>query len=991
MNDMLVFGKQPETLPIALERDATTALPLLRERNSILQLILAYLALPYSVTEYGCGKKATLIIDYLLDLGIPAFAIRRGLILERELSSEMLAQNDHTQRPHALLSPNPLSSLASMEDPVLQRMLLETCRDVRIEGELIHTGPFILRDDPQVQFVNARSHVFATLTFWDEAAGKTLELVIDPGLDREQLFEIEKVRELLKGPEALLFEAPLLGHFRLNEALLTPKQKAEIKALEGFPVATELEHWQSDPKAQAALIRAMTGAPKDSIGDPDCWTYANNMLGGDPPHDTTQKQNTGRGDGFFALTRALYKAREEHSGDAPKILAQLRQIAETSEAIRITKQDARWSAKQLAPLADVTMTVVYYNALCELGRCLKHGESPLTFLANYERLQQMRGLGVRLRRRIDWLADVSLEEDGRIDARALGPGFIRATIETIRQMNDAGLTVCIDRVGNCHGLLLDQREAADLRAGQTSARELLRHSIGHGSHIDTVNNAGRFDGRLGVCAGIEALHILTDLERYLGLGAPGKATPTPGEIVTRTHVTAFVGEEMTFTGEGVSMPGSAAVAGQAEVERIHRMTNGAGQVWRNQLIIMLRELRVLQAQAKLDIVNDLTAVADGDDEGLLAACSDPTEFYTRHSYERHIEQGPVLDRHNVPIVMVGTIMGIHQEDFFFEGPRAEAAALEMNRRLRLLGLQEQYRDVRITAGIIEGTGEVTSHSDDLAVATRWTFEGELNHAGATHTLDRRDPGVAAARVAHEFEKRASNLSDDGKLPTIVGNVRLDPGTNRNVIPGAVSVSFAIKKTPAASTQSLEAMLRDLHAYAIGTLSQPVGAGGEAMQNCRVDQLSYVTSYPGARLSIDLRSDKQQTTESFHADIFGFIREIESEYQVSIRSEVQQQLPPFSLEESGQALLMERSYGGSHNPNEAELLTDLVRGSVLQYAVIRDIFNLEGFGEDFNLFKFVEERLPQEWLRKLPRFTSGALHDTCNIAATAIAQRQALAR
>ena len=85
--------------------------------------------------------------------------------------------------------------------------------------------------------------------------------------------------------------------------------------------------------------------------------------------------------------------------------------------------------------------------------------------------------------------------------------------------------------------------------------------------------------------------------------------------------------------------------------------------------------------------------------------------------------------------------------------------------------------------------------------------------------------------------------------------------------------------------------------------------------------------------------------------------------------------------------MERSYGGSHNPAETELLSDLVRGCILQLAVSREVLAFrDGLPENFNLFQITESKLPRGWLRELPRFTSGALHDTCNIAARAMSAR-----
>lgn len=1006
---MLVFSRSQETLPVSIDRDATSGLPLLHEQDAILQLIMAYLALPYSVTEYGCGKKASIIIRYLLDLDIPAHAVSRGMILETDLSPQALREEDYRKRKSALVAWNPLCKLSDLRDPALQRMLRKTCSGVRIEGDRIHTGPYVLQHTPQVQFVQARSHIYPLLKFWDDEQNCVVERVIDPSIHRSALFAPERMREFLQAPQALLLEAPLLARFRLDPHLLTPEQAERIRGfvapLDDANLTRCMEMLSHEDHAD--LIRKLTGAETESLGDPETWTYANNMLGWDMEHDARQARRTGRGDDFRSLTREFLEARENRTGEAPRLQAELRNLAERIKVRHIAAEDAAWSEAQLAPLADVTMTVVYYNALEELARTLRASEDPLRNLTDPETLQMLRGLGVRLRRRIDWLADASREEDGRIDARALRPGFVRATVETIRQMRQAGLTVCIDRVGNCHGLQLHARERTALERGERSIRELLRHSIAHGSHIDTVNDAGKFDGRLGVLGGVETAHLLQDLAEYKGVELrPGfardhaapphardseraeQASVQPAEATldgatARTHVIAFIGEEMTFTGEGVSMPGSAAVAGRSSIEKIHKMTNGDGDVFRDRLIDMLRTLQRLQEEDRIDIFNDFQTATD--DESLLAACSDPTEFYTPHTYERHIEQGPVLDRAQVPIVLVGTIMGIHQEDFFFEGDRAEAAALELNRRMRELCYQDRFADVRLTAGIIEGLGEQRIH-ETPATAMRWTLEGELNHAGATLTQDRRDPGVAAGRLARRFQEiiQEYNQSENRSSQAMVGNVRLLPGTNRNVIPGSVSLTLSVLGE-ALPEEECENLSRGLQGFALGTLSKRVSAGGEGVRLCRMDAVSYATSFAKARLTIDLRSSAAETTAAFRERITGLIAEIEGEYDVEIAGELQQELPPFPLEESGQALLMERSYGGSHNPNEAELLSDLVRGCILQFAVLRDALFLGargGFPAGFNLFRFTEERMPREWLDKMERFTSGALHDTCNTAARA---------
>ncbi len=89
--------------------------------------------------------------------------------------------------------------------------------------------------------------------------------------------------------------------------------------------------------------------------------------------------------------------------------------------------------------------------------------------------------------------------------------------------------------------------------------------------------------------------------------------------------------------------------------------------------------------------------------------------------------------------------------------------------------------------------------------------------------------------------------------------------------------------------------------------------------------------------------------------------------------------PYSLARAGQVLQVERSFGGSHNANEAELARDLVRGTALQVATTYQLLGRDSLA-GLNLFEHVRKRLPKRWLERLPRFVSGALHDTCNVTA-----------
>src|SRR4051812_48192378 len=91
---------------------------------------------------------------------------------------------------------------------------------------------------------------------------------------------------------------------------------------------------------------------------------------------------------------------------------------------------------------------------------------------------------------LDELATVS-DEPGRITRTFLSPAMRRANAMVGKWMQAAGLAVREDRVGNLIGRL---------EGPQKRAKTLLL-----GSHLDTVRDAGRFDGPLGVLLPIVAL------------------------------------------------------------------------------------------------------------------------------------------------------------------------------------------------------------------------------------------------------------------------------------------------------------------------------------------------------------------------------------------------------------------------------------------------------------------------------------------------------
>lgn len=150
-----------------------------------------------------------------------------------------------------------------------------------------------------------------------------------------------------------------------------------------------------------------------------------------------------------------------------------------------------------------------------------------TLQANSQHL--LRVNGKRLNQSLDDLAQIGRLENGGICRLAFSAEDIQGRELVRRWMVEAGLEVRIDTAGNMIGRLPGKQNLPALATG---------------SHIDTVPCGGKFDGNLGVLAGIEVARTLTE---------HGIRLDHPLEVI------AFADEEDT-------MIGSRAMAGTADLD-----------------------------------------------------------------------------------------------------------------------------------------------------------------------------------------------------------------------------------------------------------------------------------------------------------------------------------------------------------------------------------------------------------------------------------------
>jgi allantoate deiminase len=215
------------------------------------------------------------------------------------------------------------------------------------------------------------------------------------------------------------------------------------------------------------------------------------------------------------------------------------------------------------------------------------------------------------------------EEAGRLTRRFATPAMAQANALVGDWMAAAGMAVRTDAAGNLVGRL----ESADPGAGTL----LL------GSHLDTVRDAGAFDGPLGVLVAVACVERLR---------AEGTALPFAIEVL------GFSDEEGLRY--GTAYLGSRAVAGSFDLA----------------LLDLVDEDGVTLADALRAFGGAPEDVADAARRGelLLGYC------------EVHIEQGPVLEGRDVAVGVVSAIAGATRAELDFSGRAGHAGTVPMNAR-----------------------------------------------------------------------------------------------------------------------------------------------------------------------------------------------------------------------------------------------------------------------------------------------------------------------
>jgi allantoate deiminase len=344
--------------------------------------------------------------------------------------------------------------------------------------------------------------------------------------------------------------------------------------------------------------------------------------------------------------------------------------------------------------------------------------------------------------RIDELARIS-DERGVTTRTFLSPAMGRANALVGRWMRAGGLTAAEDGVGNLIGRV--EGPAKD-------SRTLLL-----GSHLDTVRDAGRFDGILGVLLPLAALEVLR---------ADGVALPFAVEIL------GFSEEE------GVRFS-SAYLGSKGYTGRLKRSDLG------------LRDAKGISVEQALANHN-----------GRKWAPSAPA--HARRELigyvEAHIEQGPVLEARGCAVGVVSAIAGQTRAKIVFTGKAGHAGTTPMALRADALAgaaafivAVETYARTRTplvaTVGRIAaypGAANVIAGSAELTLDVRHPVDAKRK--AAYKALGAAGRKIAKARG---LSFTAQVMQDNGAVPcsgeltaVLTGSVRKVQGKSVSLASGA---------------------------------------------------------------------------------------------------------------------------------------------------------------------------------------------------------------
>lgn len=343
----------------------------------------------------------------------------------------------------------------------------------------------------------------------------------------------------------------------------------------------------------------------------------------------------------------------------------------------------------------------------------------------------------RLTQEIDTLAAISDVEPPAVTRIVFSEQDLRARSWLKDLCIEAGLVVRVDAVGNTFARWEGSRPDVP--------------SVATGSHIDAIPFAGKFDGVVGVLGGLEAIRALKQ---------------SAFQPVRSIELIQFTSEEPTRFGVGCI--GSRLLSGTLNATADDTLRDSQGD-----------SLKVARTRACFD--------------GDLATVQLSKGFYSAF-VELHIEQGPILERENIPIGIVTDIAAPASFLVIVEGEGGHAGGTLMpGRRDALCAASEVIVGIESLAGCSGSVDTVAT------VGTCEVHPGAINSIPSRVKLgvDLRDTvGERRDRVFEEIRKAANAISQQRQVNIQFEMLNADPPASSSPrILSAVTTACAEMKIP----------------------------------------------------------------------------------------------------------------------------------------------------------------------------------------------------
>lgn len=303
--------------------------------------------------------------------------------------------------------------------------------------------------------------------------------------------------------------------------------------------------------------------------------------------------------------------------------------------------------------------------------------------------------GERLWSRLTEMSSIGAQESGGVTRRSFTEEERAAKNLVASYMEQAGLSVYEDAIGNLFGRCEGTEPAAS--------------ALLVGSHVDSVVNGGDFDGPFGALSAIEVLQTMKE---------QGKANRHPIEVV------AFTDEEGARFSFG--MLGSRALAGVLSTEDLQRTDEDGVSITEAMSACGMEPERLGDATCP---ANSLKAYV-----------------------EVHIEQGSVLEGADLPVGVASGLTGSLRLEFTLKGEARHAGTTPMNQRRDALAAAAEAMGLIEASATETGTTVATVGRLALEPSGINIIPREVTFALDLRDMDRERRNAVEERIVGGIER-----------------------------------------------------------------------------------------------------------------------------------------------------------------------------------------------------------------------------------------------